>query len=239
MNGLQNYIPLEQQQASEILDKLRDLIISYTGLTLQEPEMFPQPPGKLLGPAELVPSLMSLSTLSGPYLAASASHTLLDGSEIEQFLQDLARRFEPDNEIDGVLGPVVAQLCFHPSVREGFTNDGWRSVVSGLEALISVKPIAAMITRLPEWNPENVPAPLFEKSSLLGPLLSLGVFEREWVSWIEIFLRRHHLTTRSLAIHREDLLLKPRNTATRGDELCDCQSSRNAQDCSGRSFPVQ
>lgn len=183
MNGLQNYIPLEQQQASEILDKLRDLIISYTGLTLQEPEMFPQPPGKLLGPAELVPSLMSLSTLSGPYLAASASHTLLDGSEIEQFLQDLARRFEPDNEIDGVLGPVVAQLCFHPSVREGFTNDGWRSVVSGLEALISVKPIAAMITRLPEWNPENVPAPLFEKSSLLGPLLSLGVFEREWVSW--------------------------------------------------------
>ncbi|KAL1950354.1 hypothetical protein VTO73DRAFT_5478 [Trametes versicolor] len=186
-----NYIPLEQQQASEILDKLRGLIISYTGLTLQEPEMFPQPPGKLLGPAELVPSLMSLSTLSGPYLAASVSHTLLDGSEIEQFLQDLARRFEPDNEIDGVLGPVVAQLCFHPSVREGFTNDGWRSVVSGLEALISVKPIAAMITRLPEWNPENVPAPLFEKSSLLGPLLSLGVFEREWPSIAKTYFSNH------------------------------------------------
>lgn len=201
--------------------------------------MFPQPPGKLLGPAELVPSLMSLSTLSGPYLAASASHTLLDGSEIEQFLQDLARRFEPDNEIDGVLGPVVAQLCFHPSVREGFTNDGWRSVVSGLEALISVKPIAAMITRLPEWNPENVPAPLFEKSSLLGPLLSLGVFEREWVSWLEIFLQRHHLTPRSLAIHCQDVLLKPRNTTARGDEFCDGQSSRYTQDCPGWSVQVQ
>ncbi len=79
-----------------------------------------------------------------------------------------------------------------------------------------------------------MPAPLFEKSSLLGPLLSLGVFAREWVSWIEIS-PRYHLTLRPLAIHCEDVLLKSRNTATRGDELCDGQSSRNAQDCPGWS----
>jgi ubiquitin conjugation factor E4 B len=29
----------------DTLEKLRDLIISYAGLTLQEPEMFPQPTG--------------------------------------------------------------------------------------------------------------------------------------------------------------------------------------------------
>jgi hypothetical protein len=34
---------VETQQATALLDKLRDLIISYAGLTLQEPEMFPQP----------------------------------------------------------------------------------------------------------------------------------------------------------------------------------------------------
>jgi hypothetical protein len=33
----------ETQRATVLLDKLRDLIISYAGLTLQEPEMFPQP----------------------------------------------------------------------------------------------------------------------------------------------------------------------------------------------------
>jgi ubiquitin conjugation factor E4 B len=36
---------VETQQALGVLEKLRDLIISYAGLTLQEPEMFPQPVG--------------------------------------------------------------------------------------------------------------------------------------------------------------------------------------------------
>lgn len=35
----------ELQQASALLEKIRDLIVSYAGLTLQEPEMFPQPIG--------------------------------------------------------------------------------------------------------------------------------------------------------------------------------------------------
>ena len=177
-------MPLEQQQALDVLEKLRDLIISYTGLTLQEPEMFPQPnvPGKEFGAAELVPSFMSLSALSGPYLTSASSTSLLDSSEIETFLHDLVKRFEPDNEIDGVLGPVVVKLCSHESLKVGFASgDGWRGVVSGLEALVSVKPIATMITRLPEWNPQ-VSAPEFEAQSLMGQLLRLGVFHAEWVS---------------------------------------------------------
>ncbi|KAI0661957.1 ubiquitin conjugation factor E4 [Cubamyces menziesii] len=188
-------VPVDQQRAMQLLDKLRDLVVSYTGLTLQEPEMFPQPSGKPLGPAELVPSLLALSTLSGPYLSTSTSQTLLDASEIEVFLQDLVKRFEPDNELDSVLGPVVAQLCFHPSVQGGLSNDGWRSVISGLEALVSIKPIAAMITRLPQWNPD-VPAPQFERASLLGPLLALGVFEREWPSIAKTYFSNHETRPR-------------------------------------------
>ncbi|RDX42611.1 hypothetical protein OH76DRAFT_1410953 [Lentinus brumalis] len=187
-----NVVPLQQQQATELLDKLRDLIISYTGLTLQEPEMFPQPniPGKEFGPQELIPSFMSLSALSGPYLSASSTN-LLDASEIELFLQDLVRRFEPDNEIDSVLGPVVVKLCWHESLAVGFASgDGWRGVTSGLEALVSVKPIATMITRLPEWNPE-VSASEFESKSLMGPLLRLGVFHREWPSISTTYFTNH------------------------------------------------
>lgn len=42
------YPPLEMQHAITVLDKIRDLVVSYTGLTLQEPEMFPQPSGLVL-----------------------------------------------------------------------------------------------------------------------------------------------------------------------------------------------
>ncbi|PCH40023.1 hypothetical protein WOLCODRAFT_88418 [Wolfiporia cocos MD-104 SS10] len=179
------YPPLERQQALAVLDKLRDLIVSYAGLTLQEPEMFPQPTGRLLGAPELVASLLSLSALSGPLLGSSASNpNTLAPTEVEPFLQDLVRRFEPDDEIDGVLGPVVRMLCSHPSLfrPEGLAGgDGsWRGVVGGLEALVSNKSIAKMVTRLAEWIPEGATAANFELASLMGPLLRLGVFDKEW-----------------------------------------------------------
>ncbi|KAG6812561.1 hypothetical protein H0H92_002213 [Tricholoma furcatifolium] len=180
------YTPADTQAALVQLEKLRELVISYTGLTLQEPEMFPQPPGRPLGPPELLAPLLSLSALSGPLLGStstSSPNTLTD-SDIEQFLQDLARRFEPDNEIDGVLGPVVRELLFHESLFRpeglGGGDASWRGVVSGLEVLVSIKAIAVMITRMEEWNPADATAPAFEKISLLGPLCRLGVFHREW-----------------------------------------------------------
>jgi ubiquitin conjugation factor E4 B len=55
-----------------------------------------------------------------------------------------------------------------------------------MEALVGVKPIAEMITRMPRWLGEGfgveVTAASFEKLSLMGPLLRLGTFSREWVS---------------------------------------------------------
>ncbi|KAL6304363.1 ubiquitin conjugation factor E4 [Sparassis latifolia] len=180
-----SYPPVERQKALNVLEKLRDLVISYAGLTLQEPEMFPQPTNRAIGPPELVAPLLSLSSLSAPLLShMTSSSVTLGPSDIEQFLQDLAKRFEPDNEIDGVLGPVVSQLCFHESLfrPEGLAGGdaSWRGVISGLEALVSIKSVALMITRLPQWNPVQATAPIFERVSFLGPLLRLGVFEREW-----------------------------------------------------------
>ncbi|KAK0221612.1 ubiquitin elongating factor core-domain-containing protein [Armillaria fumosa] len=179
------YTPADTQNALNRLEKIRDLIISYAGLTLQEPEMFPQPTGRPLGAAELLSPLLSLSALSAPLLSGPVSSSnVLGPSDIEQFLQDLARRFEPDNEIDGILGPVVQQLLFHPSLFRpeglGGGDASWRGVVSGLEALVSVKAIANMITRMEEWNPPSATAPTFETASLMGPLCRLGVFSREW-----------------------------------------------------------
>ncbi|KAF9077770.1 ubiquitin elongating factor core-domain-containing protein [Rhodocollybia butyracea] len=179
------YTPIETQNALTKLDKLRDLLISYAGLTLQEPEMFPQPTGRPLGPPELVEPLLSLSALSTPLYSSNITPpNKLSPVDVELFLQDLARRFEPDHEIDEVLGPVVRQLLFHESLfRPAGLGGGdaiWRGVVSGLEALVSVKAIAVMITRMEEWIPVNANAANFETLSLMGPLCRLNVFPREW-----------------------------------------------------------
>jgi ubiquitin conjugation factor E4 B len=42
---VQKFPPPETQLALGKLEKLRELMISYAGLTIQEPDMFPQPEG--------------------------------------------------------------------------------------------------------------------------------------------------------------------------------------------------
>lgn len=108
--------------------------------------------------------------------------------EFPLFLSDLQMRFQsPDEDVlDEILGPVVRLLTFSQwlSRPEGLASgdNGWRSIITGLEALVANKGIARMVTKLEEWCPENASASSFERSSLLGPLIRLGVFQREWVS---------------------------------------------------------
>ena len=155
-----------------------------------------------VGAPELIATLLSLSALSAPpfsaplfsvplfsappFSAPPSSPNVMTPSDTEQFIQDLACRFEPDNEIDNVFGPVVNGLLFHESLlrREALGGDAsWRCVIRGLEALVSSKSVATMITRMEKWNPPNATAVNFERMSLLGPLCRLGVFYQEWVSF--------------------------------------------------------
>jgi len=104
--------------------------------------------------------------------------------EVAPLLQDIAKHFESDNKLDDILGPVARALLFHECLfrREGLvgSDSRWRQVTAGLEALVSVKPIAAMITRLDEWNPKDATAASIERVSLMGPLCRLNVFGHEW-----------------------------------------------------------
>ena len=108
---------------------------------------------------------------------------------MQPFLLDLVRRFDnEDQELDGILAPVVRGLCFHESLfrPEGLAGGdaSWRGIISGLEALVSVKAIGNAITRLEDFNPPNAQAHNIELTSLFGPILRLGVFDREWVRYI-------------------------------------------------------
>lgn len=69
----------------------------------------------------------------------------------------------------------------------GGADQSWRHVMGGLEALVSIKPIAIMLTQLEEWNPSTATAPNFETLSLLGPLLRLSTFGFEWVGFSHFF----------------------------------------------------
>jgi len=205
------------QQAVNLLDKLRELVVNYIGLALQEPKRFPQPPKwvvscssfsplidclrREVGPAELLSPLLSLFSLSGPYASPlPCPHSQLSSTEVAPLLQDIAKHFEPGNKIDSILGPVVRALLFHECLfrREGLSGSDsrWRQVIAGLEALVSVKPIAAMITRLDEWNPKNATAASIERVSLMGPLCRLGVFGHEWPAVTETYFRNLDKKTR-------------------------------------------
>ena len=113
--------------------------------------------------------------------------------EVPRLLQDIVQRFEPEGGLADILGPVVTKLVFHPCLfrEEGLaaSDPRWRGVLTGLEALVAHKQIAAVITKLDDWIPADATAATFETKSLMGPLLRLNVFSREWVRGLSNFDR--------------------------------------------------
>ncbi|CAE7116128.1 unnamed protein product [Rhizoctonia solani] len=165
------------QRATEILDKLRELVVSYAGLTLQDTSMFSQPEGVPLGAQELLPSLLSLS--SAPLNAGSTALGLGAG-DVEAFIGDLAKRFVDDG-LDEIFGPIITMVIGAlPAEGLGSGGSEWRAVVGALEALVSDKHIATTFSRLPSWLPQDLAAYNIEFNSLLGPLARMGIFGREW-----------------------------------------------------------
>ncbi|KAN0123314.1 Ubiquitin elongating factor core domain containing protein [Russula decolorans] len=177
--------PVSIQKALELEEKMRHLLISYIGINFQAPDAFYAPAGKDAGPQELVKVLLSLSALStGMYGGSTPSPNSLVDFEIPQLLQDIVHRFDSEDGLAEVLGPVVIKLLTHPSLlrEEGLaaSDPQWRGVLTGLEALVAHKQIANMIIKMDEWNPADATAVTFETRSLMGPLLRLNVFSREW-----------------------------------------------------------
>jgi ubiquitin conjugation factor E4 B len=177
--------PLDAQRAGGALSALRELLVSYAGLALQDPLMFPAPAGAdpaTLGAPELVPPLLALSALAGP-LGAAPQDALLAPAEVGPFLADLSARFLPAGELPGVLGPVFTALLGVPALRDpgGLVapDAAWRRVLAALDALLAVRGAPDVLTGLPAWCPDVAPG-AFEHAALLGPLLRLGTFAPEW-----------------------------------------------------------
>ncbi|EIM85743.1 uncharacterized protein STEHIDRAFT_59114 [Stereum hirsutum FP-91666 SS1] len=179
------YPPADLKQALALEESMRHLIISYIGIDLMSPEAFPHPPGKAIGAPEFTSMLLSLSSFAAsPYASSGPAGSSLSPSEIESLLSDIVWRFDPDGELESVLGPVVIGLLHHECLfsPEGIASADslWRGVVGGLEVLVANKSVVKMMCMMEEWCANDADAPNFERASLLGPLLRLNVFPTEW-----------------------------------------------------------
>ncbi|CBQ69151.1 related to UFD2-ubiquitin fusion degradation protein [Sporisorium reilianum SRZ2] len=124
----------DQARAMAVLQEIRALLISYTGLVLQTPDMFPnaaKPDGTPLSPLVLVDSLTRVSSSISSFgfsssSEASPSHSTadlttkfetIDGDDLPVFLMELAARFGNDEGLDEILGPAFTELTRR--IRDG------------------------------------------------------------------------------------------------------------------------
>ncbi|KAH9819920.1 ubiquitin elongating factor core-domain-containing protein [Melampsora americana] len=154
----------------QLIDQAKNLIISYTGLAMQDPSMFPN---NKTPPEDMFMQLCNLLTNPPP------SHPLTP--HIWLFIHELTQRFQDDG-LEDIIGPVISHISLQNNLRMALWHLGgheWRAPVRILVDLMELKPIAKMVTRLPEWLP-STPNMLNGKSlevfCLLGPVLALSTF---------------------------------------------------------------
>lgn len=122
-------IPTQIKEAQSSIDEISSLIVSYLGLVLQTPDLFPNnTKGKQsLSPlTALVPSLVNLSSTPTSAFSSSTPSTsqvsLMDSwgtfedSEVPIFLTELAKRFDGDG-LDQILGPALVEIVRR--IRDG------------------------------------------------------------------------------------------------------------------------
>ncbi|WVQ80243.1 hypothetical protein IAT38_002348 [Cryptococcus sp. DSM 104549] len=175
---------------SATFDKIKGLVISYCGMTLEDPTMFPQPADKAVGPAEFLPILLAVTQVSSSNndlltstsQAAPARTGVLSSNDLLPFLQDIAAGFSGETLAD-VITPTLSlffQEWYKITPTPDIMGSDWRRYLGAVGLLVQVKPIAALLPTLPVWVAPNVVAPKLEWQSLLGPLTRLSVFPREF-----------------------------------------------------------
>lgn len=136
----------QSKEPQKILDNLRALIVSYLGLVMLTPDMFPnssKPPAsqlreKAVSPLCLVPSLLRQGSGTDPYSSTSSSSSpgyadvnkwaIFDSHDLPAALTDLTRRFDGDG-LEELIGPPLTYISTQiiSGVDDGTTNSTSRS----------------------------------------------------------------------------------------------------------------
>ncbi|WVR06922.1 hypothetical protein IAU60_003958 [Kwoniella sp. DSM 27419] len=153
---------------------------------------------KAVGPAEFLPLLLSVTAateskgdplLSNPQqVAAQVKPGALSGAELLPFLNDLSAGF-PSETMADVITPTLSlffQEWYKITPTPDIMGSEWRRYLGAVAVLVQVKGIAGLLPTLPIWIAPDVTAPKLEWQSLLGPLIRLSVFPREFSSLFNI-----------------------------------------------------
>ncbi|KAF9128678.1 hypothetical protein BGW39_004850 [Mortierella sp. 14UC] len=166
------------EERVQSLNASKGLLVSYAGLVLQMPDMFPQiQTGANLGAQQLIDRLL-------------ADPDTANGVPTE-FLKDIAERFKDDG-LDAIVQPLVAGLAARARTATILTD--WRTPLRALLTLTDVPAMAAAIPQVATWNPTNATARQLEIVSALGPFLKTSGFCADDPSVAELFgkgLRRN------------------------------------------------
>ncbi|OCF33004.1 ubiquitin-conjugation factor E4 B [Kwoniella heveanensis BCC8398] len=188
-----SFSPEEKARWTVSFDRIKALIISYCGMTLEDPTMFPQPQDKPVGPAEFLPLLLAVTSTSvsngDPFTASASTKPVvqpqpgaLSGADLLPFLNDLAIGF-PSETMSDVITPTLSlffQEWYKITPTPDILGSDWRRYLGAVALLVQVKSIAALLPTLPVWVAPDVTAPKLEWQSLLGPLSRLSVYPREF-----------------------------------------------------------
>ncbi|ORX35769.1 ubiquitin elongating factor core-domain-containing protein [Kockovaella imperatae] len=187
-------------------ERLKQLIMSYTSMTLEDPTMFPQPSDRLTGPAEFLPILLDLD---------SSDH-VLNSNELVPFLNDLAVAAE--DSLSEVLTPTLSlffQEWFKIVPTPDLMGADWRRYLGAIATLVRSKHIAATLPTLPIWRASAVSAHTLEWQSLLGPLLRLSVYPREFPEiWRTYFSNPTERKTDDINANKSNLRFTLRSVQT-------------------------
>ncbi|CAG8504078.1 13438_t:CDS:10, partial [Ambispora leptoticha] len=155
--------PKVLNQRVAIMDKIKELTVSYSGLVLQMPDMFPQvETSSALGPQLLVPRLL-------------AEPDTNEGLPTD-FLREFIIRFEQDG-FEEIFVPALLGLGTH--IRSQNILGDFRAPLRTLTSLTEIKQFASILPTLETWNPPNLPARALEVASFMGPFCRLSAFPTE------------------------------------------------------------
>ncbi|KAF9194266.1 hypothetical protein BGZ51_000426 [Haplosporangium sp. Z 767] len=159
------------EERVQTLNMSKSLLVSYAGLVLQMPDMFPQMQSATpLGAQQLVERLF-------------ADQDTASGIPTE-FLNDLATRFKDDG-LENIIQPLISGISARARTATILTD--WRAPIRALMMLVDIPTIAAVIPQVATWNPPNATARQLEIVTALGPFFKTSGFCQDDPSVAELF----------------------------------------------------
>ncbi|KAJ2885629.1 Ubiquitin conjugation factor E4, partial [Coemansia asiatica] len=147
----------------QVLEETRDLLVSYMGLALQIPDMFPQ--SGRLGRSVIVDAMLVASS-------DDALHQLV----MDSWLPQIIKRFENDG-LSEIVSAIASELAVRTIIKpelHSLLKPGFRRVLEVLEALTSHMAVAKALAHSPSFDQAEISGRMTQIRSAMGPFLAIS-----------------------------------------------------------------